>query len=273
MQEIIMIILGLVIFPLLIAFIWYLIKSIYVMFQYNTLWGVLGIIFAILGPYPLLSGVFYFTYELDDEDKTIFKRFFMSFFMVIFIGIGSAVILPAWNDHQKRKLAQSDEQTLPINNSQTGSNTTLNQAIDDIRSKGAENMHQTKTWQDVVDSTQKQLGNNPTDEQINEFLIKVAQDTNQHLPIMVEQNVRADAMTVKYKILMYDYTIIDIPNGNITINENEKFNIKSELMTSGKMCENNGYLLKYGVHLVYTYYANNGDNLFRIFIDPKDCGY
>ncbi|OOR87004.1 hypothetical protein LP109_05520 [Moraxella bovis] len=109
MLEVMIPALGLIVLPLLIALIWYVFKSIYTMFQYSNLWGILGVATVIFGFYPLLAGVFYFTYELEDEDKTIFKRLFMSCFMVVFIGIGSAIVLPALSDNKQVESASSYE--------------------------------------------------------------------------------------------------------------------------------------------------------------------
>lgn len=250
MQETIMVILGLVIFPLLIAFIWYLIKSIYVMFQYNTLWGVLGIIFAILGPYPLLSGVFYFTYELDDEDKTIFKRFFMSFFMVIFIGIGSAIILPAWNDHQKRKsLHQSNTSDL----------------VENIKSGDQ------KTIQQGIQATNEVLGNSPSEQTVTQFLQSVVKETKPHLP-MSDGETSIDNIHAQGINLIYDMRANDIIRNNTPITNQILSEIKSEMLNMGG-CDMIGHILKHGAIVSYNYYDKNYTFMYRIDFHPKDCGY
>lgn len=151
---------------------------------------------------------------------------------------------------------------------------TFNQAINDIQSKGVANMYQTQTHQNVVKQTHQYLGNNPSDEKLQAYLQKMVDDTNPNLPIMVEQNVRADSMHRFGKILMHYFTITDIQSATGTyFDESVVRELKMELMTSANICKNNGYILKYGVSLSFTYYAINKDKLFDVLITPKDCGY
>lgn len=162
------------------------------------------------------------------------------------------------------------------NTTQTNNQTkiTLNQAINDIQSKGVANIHQTQTHQNTVKQTHQYLGNNPSDEKLQAYLQKMVDDTNLNLPIMVEQNVRADSMHRFGKILMHYFTITDIQSATGTyFDESVVRELKMELMTSANICKNNGHILKYGVSLSFTYYAINKDKLFDILIAPKDCGY
>lgn len=164
-----------------------------------------------------------------------------------------------------------DEPKLTTN---TQTNITLNQVIDDIQSKGVENMHQTKTHQNIVEQTQQYLGSNPSDEKLQAYLQKIVDDTNPNLPIMVEQNVRADSMHRFGKILMHYFTITDIQSSiGTNFDQNTVNELKIELMNSANICKNNGHILKYGVSLSFSYYAINKDKLFDVLITPQDCGY
>ena len=260
MLEVMIFVLGLIALPLLIALIWYVFKSIYTMFQYNNLWGILGIITVIFGFYPLLAGVFYFTYELEDEDKTIFKRLFISCFMVVFIGIGSAIVIPALSDNKSQDPVLSEQQ--------------FDNAISDMQSQGVENMHQSEIWQNSRGATERLLGDNPSDEKIQAFLRDSAMEVNRHMPVMVEQNVRQDSVGYAHKQIIYNYTITDVPNANsVNITSSMVSTLKADMMREANLCLNSEHLLKYGINLSYVYFATNRDYLFTIDVAPRDCGY
>lgn len=170
-------------------------------------------------------------------------------------------------------LVDLQESDKPTANNQVN-NTTLNQAIDDIQSKGVANMHQTQTHQDIVSKTHQYLGDNPSDEKLQAYLQKMVDDTNLKLPIMVEKNVRADSMYLFGKIVMHYFTITDIQSSvGMNFDKNAVNELKAELMTTANICQNNGHILKYGVSLSFSYSAVNKDNLFDILITPQDCGY
>lgn len=117
MIELIVTALGLCLIPIMIAYFWYLIKSIIVLFQYSNLWCILGIIAAIFGIYPFLALLFYFTYEIDD-DKIIFKRYFLATGLMVILGIGAAIIIPTLSKNQSIPntfVAKSTNTTPPSN--------------------------------------------------------------------------------------------------------------------------------------------------------------
>lgn len=73
---------------------WRVIKSIYVMYQYNTTWAIAGAITAFFGVAPLLIGIFYFTQELEVEDKEYIKQMFAIIGLFIAMSIISSLVLP-----------------------------------------------------------------------------------------------------------------------------------------------------------------------------------
>lgn len=74
--------------------LWRVIKSIYIIYQYNTAWAIAGVVTAIFGMAPLLIGVFYFTQELEYEDKEYIKQMFAIIGLFIIMIIVSSLVLP-----------------------------------------------------------------------------------------------------------------------------------------------------------------------------------
>lgn len=190
---------------------------------------------------------------------TLIHTFFMLFVPFAFVFWASVVI--ALFDNQSATNIQN-------------SNPVFNQAIDDIQSKGVANMHQTQTHQNVVGQTYKHLGNNPSDKKLESYLQKMVDDTNPNLPIMVEQNVRADSMYRIGKTLIHYFTITDMPSAVGTNFDKKTVNeFKKDFMASANFCQNHEHILKYGVNLSFYYSAVNRDKLFDIIVTPQDCGY
>lgn len=147
----------------------------------------------------------------------------------------------------------------------------VNKAINEVQLKGVENFSQTKLFENSVKANQELLGDNPSDEKITSHLKKVADITNNSLPMMVDEDTQMFKINVIGKTIIYNYNVMNI-GSFININNNIAQEFKDDMM-GRNTCAIMGHIIKYGVTLSYNYYAANGDYLFTVDITPQDCGY
>lgn len=91
MGDVVIYIAGLAAIVAALASIWYLIQTVRVMWRYNSLMAVAAVFFS-----PFVHMIFYFMpkEDLDKQEATAFKRYFLSIGAIFFIGFITAVISP-----------------------------------------------------------------------------------------------------------------------------------------------------------------------------------
>jgi len=106
MDGIIIFIMGLMAVAAFAAVFWYLFQTLRIIWSYNPLLAILAVILS-----PIVHVVFYLIPKdsFDDHEKSIFKKYFLSIFAVIALGIAAAVAIPAVKDSQNKDTLYSDE--------------------------------------------------------------------------------------------------------------------------------------------------------------------
>ena len=91
MNEFIIYVLGGAAVLLLLAVLWYLIKTVRIIWTYNSLLAIAAVVFS-----PIVHIAFYFIPKdgFDKYDKRLFKRYFTSIVALIALGIVSAIAIP-----------------------------------------------------------------------------------------------------------------------------------------------------------------------------------
>ncbi|PKH81163.1 hypothetical protein [Psychrobacter sp. 4Bb] len=87
-------------FAALIAFVaslWYLFQTVRIMWSYNSLLAIAAVLFS-----PLVHIAFYFIPKdgFDNDEKRLFKKYFLSIAAIFTVGILAAVIIPTTQQSQ-----------------------------------------------------------------------------------------------------------------------------------------------------------------------------
>ncbi|MFZ9659607.1 MAG: hypothetical protein ACO29X_03560 [Arcobacteraceae bacterium] len=104
------------------------------------------------------------------------------------------------------------------------------------------------------------------------FLNEVASGINQQLPMMLDQETRADSAIGLDKEIVYKYTLVNTNQNDFSpkdlINA-LKPSIKNSVCTtpSVKIFPENG------VKMTYSYYSKDGKFIAEFTITPQDCGF
>lgn len=186
-EDFYIMVLGLFAMISLVLAIWYAVKSVYATYQYSTLWAIIAISAFFFGFFPIALGIFYFTFNLEDEDKQIFKRFFATAGVLILFGIGFAVVIPALNDHQKRIDSKNQSTSKPWEQYQQKQ---TNAKIDELMKNAPP--FDPNTAKPIE---QTQANAQPTQQQLNEqFLSKYTGTEREHYEKIL--SVHPDAMQI-----------------------------------------------------------------------------
>jgi hypothetical protein len=108
---------------------------------------------------------------------------------------------------------------------------------------------------------------------VEKVLRTVAQEQNKQLPMLIDSDVRLNAMSAgPGKRLNYHYTYINYPASHFDQAEFRRL-MKQELRTN--ICSSKGMqvFIKSKITLVYSYAGKYGGKISDIFIFPSDCGY
>jgi TPR repeat protein len=86
-------ILGAIALVLSLALLWYFIKTVAVIWRYNSLMALAAVVFS-----PIIQIIFFFIPKDDEFDKHesgLFKKYFLSIGLIALLGIVAAVVIPA----------------------------------------------------------------------------------------------------------------------------------------------------------------------------------
>lgn len=95
-------------------------------------------------------------------------------------------------------------------------------------------------------------------------------DVNKHMPMMVNQNVRADFMGATKNKIVFHYTFVNQTVSSININQfrnHDARNLKNRTCTS----PDSKYFLDRGMTFDYRYFDMYGNYLLNVKIAPSDC--
>ena len=92
MEAVVIYILGFASIVIAVVALWYLFQTVRIMWGYNSIMAIAAVIFS-----PFVHIAFYFMPkdELNDQEKSAFKRYFMAIGAIAFIGIIASVVIPS----------------------------------------------------------------------------------------------------------------------------------------------------------------------------------
>lgn len=146
--------------------------------------------------------------------------------------------------------------------------------INEFKNSDPKDWNKNQKWQQVNKSTQNELGNNPSSEQIRQLLDGIAEELSQDMPLKIDDNITATdvlATETDGKLTLYSFYEVARPIYNV-----DTENLKSRMIREQNFCKVNETLLRYGITLIYVY-SNNTDKgyngKYQLNFHPQDCGY
>ena len=97
MDSIVIFAMGFAALIAFVALLWYLFQTVRIMWSYNSVLAIAAVLFS-----PLIHIVFYFfpKEDFDSNEKSLFKKYFLSIAAIAVIGILAAVIIPTTQQSQ-----------------------------------------------------------------------------------------------------------------------------------------------------------------------------
>lgn len=105
-MEAVVYMLGFASIIITVVALWYLFQTVRIMWGYNSLLAISSVLFS-----PFIHIFFYFIpkEELDDQEKSAFKRYFMAIGAIAFIAITASVVTPALLEKPKVVYVSQDD--------------------------------------------------------------------------------------------------------------------------------------------------------------------
>lgn len=118
-----------------------------------------------------------------------------------------------------------------------------------------------------------QSGVKPTDENIDQALVKVSSRMNESMPMDVDSETRLEKVTAAPgKHLLYHYYL---PNKKSSEVDQAVFNQRFHPELKNRLCKSQEMqkYLRNGVAITYLYRGNDGQTIGAAKFLPSDCGY
>lgn len=241
---------------------WYIIRTGIIMFRTGIWWGIGQLLGFFFGFYIIISIVFYFIYLNDDdyEEKTPFKRLFISFPFALFVAI--AIFISDYTQSQYQKetynIEQPSPQTMVAEPAQPRSVATPEPPAIQPKQAQPPKPKPVPPKQDVQD--------------INDEIIKMVGELQKDLPIMVDEYTQITKATAGNNKITFYYKVTNLERDNEIEQDVINNEIKDLLLNSG-ICSNKNqeFALKLGIAFTFRYYDAYDDYLGEATITKQDC--
>lgn len=110
----------------------------------------------------------------------------------------------------------------------------------------------------------------PTGLNGDDQLIKVAEEVNKTLPLMIDSQTRLNSTFGLNNTFTYNYTLVNYTHSELDI---DIFKSKMEIQLKNNYCtsEDMKYFLKKETQVNFSYFDKEGKQITKLSYNPKDC--
>lgn len=105
---------------------------------------------------------------------------------------------------------------------------------------------------------------------IDASLLKVSNDLNARLPMMIDSETRLDGTMAANKVITYRHTLVNYSASSVSANDLTN-NLRQKLINGVCTTDVTKALVKKGVSYSYAYYGNDGRQITTITVTPPMC--
>ena len=130
--------------------------------------------------------------------------------------------------------------------------------------KQGTDVRQAPTWQQEYQLIKQTLGDNPTRQQINEFIRTTVTELNRHAPVTADDKLEFVGASAGDNLLITKYRFLkDTPS--LSKEAFKQYSIERQA------CQMLTPYHEYGIHAKYIYLDKHGNTAFDITFIPADC--
>lgn len=108
--------------------------------------------------------------------------------------------------------------------------------------------------------------------ELDSVLVKISDQINKGLPIMVNLETRLDSTVGADKQFRYNYTMVNYASGELDVNH-FIHTTQPKLITAACTNKDMKEFMDNGVPIIYAYYSSDGKHFTDITVQPSQCEY